>query len=39
LKNIAISSGYSGSDEDLMEKGMEIIKANNDRVQQELDSI
>ena len=38
-KNIAISSGYSGSDEDLMEKGMEIIKANNDRVQQELDSI
>ena len=39
LKNIAISSGYSGSDGELAEKGMEIIKANNDRVQQELDSI
>ena len=39
LKNIAISSGYSGTDGELAEKGMEIIKANNDRVQQELDSI
>ena len=39
LKNIAISSGYSGSDGELAQKGMEIIKTNNDRVQQELDSI
>lgn len=39
LKNIAISSGFSGDERELMQKGLEILKANNDRVQQELDSI
>ena len=39
LKNIAITAGFDGDDRDLMQKGLEILKANNDRVQQELDSI
>ena len=38
LKNVAITAGYDGSDQELATKGMEILQSNNERVQHELDS-